>query len=63
MPDASVLIRPCAIGAITVAEVEELYPVGVLDPNEIHIPGIFIQRIFKGNDYEKRIEQRTITQR
>ena len=53
----------CGAATITVAEVEELYPAGVLDPNEIHIPGIFIQRIFKGKNYQKRIEQRTITQR
>jgi len=46
---------------ITVAEVEELVPVGALDPNHIHIPGIFVQRIFQGKDYEKRIEQRTLT--
>lgn len=52
----------CGAATITVAEVEELYPVGALDPNEIHIPGIFIQRIFKGRVI-KRIEQRTITQR
>lgn len=45
---------------ITVAEVEELLPVGSLDPNEIHIPGIFVQRIFQGSKYEKRIEQRTV---
>lgn len=49
--------------AITVAEVEELLPVGSLDPNQIHIPGIFVQRIFKGVKYEKRIEQRTVRQR
>jgi 3-oxoacid CoA-transferase subunit A len=47
-------------GKITVAEVEELVPVGTLDPNEIHTPGIFVQRIFKGENYEKRIEQRTV---
>lgn len=47
-------------GKITVAEVEELVPVGELDPNQIHTPGIFIQRIFKGSKYEKRIEQRTV---
>jgi len=47
-------------GKITVAEVEELVPVGELNPNEIHTPGIFVQRIFKGNVYEKRIEQRTV---
>ncbi|RFN59090.1 CoA transferase subunit A [Marixanthomonas ophiurae] len=45
---------------ITVAEVEELVPAGELDPNQIHIPGIFVQRIFQGKDYEKRIEQRTV---
>ena len=48
-------------GKITIAEVEELVPAGQLDPNEIHTPGIYVQRIFQGNDYEKRIEQRTIT--
>lgn len=47
-------------GKITVAEVEELVPVGELDPNEIHTPGIFIQRIFQGESFEKRIEQRTV---
>ena len=54
--------NPCMCGAskITVAEVEELLPAGSLDPNEIHIPGIFIQRIFQGSHYEKRIEQRTV---
>ena len=51
----------CGAATITVAEVEELVPVGTLDPNQIHIPGIFVQRIFQGKDYEKRIEQRTIT--
>ncbi|MBL7873692.1 MAG: CoA transferase subunit A [Cyclobacteriaceae bacterium] len=48
-------------GKITIAEVEELVSVGELDPNHIHTPGIFVQRIFQGKDYEKRIEQRTIT--
>jgi 3-oxoacid CoA-transferase subunit A len=48
-------------GKITIAEVEELLPVGALDPNEIHTPGIFVHRIFQGNNYEKRIEQRTIS--
>lgn len=54
--------NPCMCGAagITVAEVEELLPAGALDPNEIHVPGIFVQRIFQGKDYEKRIEQRTV---
>jgi 3-oxoacid CoA-transferase subunit A len=47
-------------GKITVAEVEELVPEGELDPNAIHTPGIFVQRIFKGSHYEKRIEQRTV---
>jgi len=47
-------------GKITVAEVEELVPAGELDPNMIHTPGIFVQRIFQGEKYEKRIEQRTI---
>mgnify|MGYP006434500277 CR=1 FL=1 len=47
-------------GKITVAEVEELVPEGSLDPNEVHTPGIFVQRIFQGADYEKRIEQRTV---
>jgi 3-oxoacid CoA-transferase subunit A len=46
-------------GKITIAEVEELVPAGTLDPNEIHTPGIFVQRIVKGERYEKRIEQRT----
>jgi len=50
-------------GKITVAEVEELVPAGALDPNEIHTPGIFVQRIFQGVDYEKRIEQRTVRPR
>ena len=48
-------------GKITVAEVEELVAVGELDPNQIHTPGIFVQRIFQGTAYEKRIEQRTVT--
>ena len=47
-------------GKITVAEVEELVPLGELDPNAIHTPGIFVQRIFQGSGYEKRIEQRTV---
>jgi 3-oxoacid CoA-transferase subunit A len=49
-------------GKITIAEVEELVSPGELDPNQIHTPGIFIQRIFKGSNYEKRIEQRTINE-
>ena len=46
-------------GKITVAEVEELVPVGALNPNEIHTAGIFVQRIIKGDTFEKRIENRT----
>ena len=47
-------------GKITVAEVEHLVPAGQLDPSDIHTPGIFVQRIFEGKNYQKRIEQRTI---
>ena len=47
-------------GKITVAEVEELVPEGQLDPNQIHTPGIFVQRIIQGQNYEKRIENITI---
>jgi 3-oxoacid CoA-transferase A subunit len=50
-----------AAGKITIAEVEILVPAGELDPNEVHTPGIYVQRIFQGTDYEKRIEQRTVT--
>ena len=50
-------------GKITVAEVEELVPAGELDPAQIHTPGIFVQRIFQGKNYEKRIEQRTVRTR
>ena len=50
-------------GKITVAEVEELHPAGELDPNHIHTPGIFVQRIMQGENYEKRIEQRTTRKR
>lgn len=53
----------CGAATITVAEVEELVPAGELDPNHIHIPGIFVQRIFQGLKYEKRIEQRTVRKR
>ncbi len=57
--------NPCMCGAakITVAEVEELVPAGTLDPDQVHIPGIFVQRIFQGEQYEKRIEQRTVRER
>ena len=47
-------------GKITIAEVEELVPAGELDANQIHTPGIFVHRIFRGENYEKRIEQRTV---
>ncbi len=47
-------------GKITIAEVEELVPLGQLDPNEVHVAGIFVHRIFEGSNYEKRIEQRTV---
>ena len=47
-------------GKITIAEVEELVPAGELDPDHIHLPGIYVHRIFQGVDYEKRIEQRTV---
>lgn len=53
----------CGASTITVAEVEELVEPGELDPNQIHIPGIFVQRIFEGKNYEKRIEQRTVRQK
>ncbi|ERM81842.1 succinyl-CoA:3-ketoacid-CoA transferase [Rhodonellum psychrophilum GCM71 = DSM 17998] len=48
-------------GRITIAEVEELVPAGELDPNQIHTPGIYVHRIFQGEKYEKRIEQRTVS--
>ena len=47
-------------GRTTIAEVEELVPVGALDPDHIHMPGIYVHRIFQGVNYEKRIEQRTV---
>ncbi len=53
----------CGAAKITVVEVEELVKPGELDPNQIHIPGIFVQRIFQGKNYEKRIEQRTVRQK
>ena len=53
----------CGAGKITIAEVEELLPAGSLNPNEIHIPGRLIQRIFQGEKFEKRIEQRTVRKR
>ena len=50
-------------GKITIAEVEELVPAGELDPNQIHTPGIYIHRIFQGEKFEKRIEQRTVREK
>jgi 3-oxoacid CoA-transferase subunit A len=50
----------CGAAKITVVEVEELVTAGSLNPNQIHIPGIFVQRIFQGEHFEKRIEQRTV---
>jgi 3-oxoacid CoA-transferase subunit A len=50
-----------AAGKITIAEVEELVPAGELDPNQIHTPGIFVTRIFQGKNYEKRIENLTVS--
>lgn len=50
-------------GKITIAEVEELVPAGELDPDHIHVPGIYVHRIFQGVNYEKRIEQRTVRKR
>ncbi|HET6767660.1 MAG TPA: CoA-transferase [Chitinophagaceae bacterium] len=47
-------------GKITIAEVEELVEPGGLDPDHIHVAGIYVHRIFEGTDYEKRIERRTI---
>jgi 3-oxoacid CoA-transferase subunit A len=47
-------------GKITIAEVEELVPAGELDPDQIHVPGIYVHRIFQGEVFEKRIEQRTV---
>jgi 3-oxoacid CoA-transferase subunit A len=52
-----------AAGKITVAEVEQLVDVGELDPDLIHTPGIYVQRIFQGTNYEKPIEQRTVRKR
>jgi len=48
-------------GKITIAEVEELVEPGELDPNQIHVPGIYVHRIFQGDHYEKRIEKKTIS--
>ena len=48
-------------GKITIAEVEELVEVGQLDPDQVHTPGVYVQRIFQGSNYEKRIEQKTVS--
>ncbi|MDT0647179.1 CoA transferase subunit A [Zunongwangia sp. F260] len=53
----------CGAAKVTVVEVEELVEPGELDPNQIHIPGIFVQRIFEGKNYEKRIEKRTVREK
>jgi 3-oxoacid CoA-transferase subunit A len=50
-------------GKVTIAEVEELVEAGALDPDHIHTPGIYVQRLIVGTDYEKRIEQRTVSKR
>ena len=49
-------------GKITIAEVEELVEIGEIEPDQVHTPGIYVQRIFKGTNYQKRIEQRTVSQ-
>jgi 3-oxoacid CoA-transferase subunit A len=54
----------CAMsGKVTIAEVEQIVELGELDPDQIHTPGIFVQRIIEGAEYEKRIEQRTVRER
>jgi len=51
----------CAVaGKITIAEVEEIVPVGSIDPEHVHLPGIYVKRIYQGRNYEKRIEKRTV---
>jgi 3-oxoacid CoA-transferase A subunit len=52
------MIATC--GRICIAEVEELVPVGSLDPDQVHVPGIYVHRLFQGRDYQKRIERRTV---
>jgi 3-oxoacid CoA-transferase subunit A len=47
-------------GKITIAEVEELVPVGSIEPDQVHLPGIYVKRIFQGRNYQKRIEKRTL---
>ncbi|MBI2373692.1 MAG: CoA transferase subunit A [Deltaproteobacteria bacterium] len=53
----------CMAARITIAEVEELVPLGALEPDQIHVPGVFVQRVVRGERYEKWIEQRTIRKR
>jgi 3-oxoacid CoA-transferase subunit A len=50
-------------GRVTVAEVEQLVEIGTLDPDQVHTPGIFVQRVIEGHDYSRRIEQRTVRKR
>lgn len=50
----------CKAAKVTIAEVEEIVPVGSISPNEVHVPGIFVHRIVKGDTYEKRIEVRRV---
>jgi 3-oxoacid CoA-transferase len=50
----------CTAARVTIAEVEQMVPAGALDPDGIHVPGIFVQRVFQGKGYEKRIEKRTL---
>ena len=47
---------------MTIAEVEHLVPAGEIDPDQVHVPGIYVKRIFQGKNYEKRIEKRTVRQ-
>lgn len=54
------MIATC--GKITIAEVEEMVPLGTFDPDQVHTPGIYVQRIFQGKNYQKRIEKRTVRQ-
>ncbi len=47
-------------GRVTIVEVEELVPVGAIDPDQVHLPGIYVHRVFQGQNYQKRIEKRTV---
>ena len=53
----------CGAAAVTVVEVEEVVPVGKLDPDRIHVPSIYVQRVVRGKDYQKPIERRTLRPR